>query len=135
MPSSVRASVNRLGYWQNLDCYYEISFSARCLAGKPFQEPLRDFKALINNLEQQNDLHYSRQFLRQLRSHIETRMEEIHDAIAEIGRKIYEEVLKNDNKFWLTVQNEWGRGPGYGNGSLMIRKLGLPKSNPSKKRN
>ncbi len=111
--ASVRASVNRLGYWQNLDYYYEISFSARCLAGKPFQEPLRDFKALINNLEQQSDLHYSRQFLRQLRSHIETRMEEIHDAIAEIGRRVYEEVLKIDNKFWLTVQNEWGRGPGY----------------------
>lgn len=111
--SSVRASVNRLGYWSNLDYYYELSFSSRRLAVKILEEPLREFNILINNLEQQSDLHYSRQFLRQLRHRVETRVGEIYELVADLGRKVYEESLKNDGRLWLELQNEWGRGPGY----------------------
>jgi hypothetical protein len=111
--SSIRASVNRQGYWGNFDFYYKLAVAARKKSVTSFGEAVNEIQLVLANFERQQELKAAHPFIRQLLHAVNERMEHLYDAAASMGRNAYEGTMKIDQPFWGDQQSEWGRGPGY----------------------
>lgn len=111
--SSIRASVNRQGYWGNFDFYYKLAVAARKKSVTSFGEAVNEIQLVLANFERQQELKAAHPFIRQLLHAVNERMEHLYDAAGSMGRNAYEGTMKSDHPFWGDQQSEWGRGPGY----------------------
>jgi hypothetical protein len=111
--SSIRASVNRQGYWGNFDFYYKLAVAARKKSVTSFGEAVDEIRLVLANFERQQELKTAHPFIRQLLHAVNERMEHLYDVAASMGRNAYEGTMKIDHPFWGDQQSEWGRGPGY----------------------
>lgn len=111
--ASIRASVNRRGEWHNLDYYQLLATGAREQAVEQIG-PLKDeLIVLINNMLSQNDLQPAYALLKQLKQITEKRLGSIYQIAFSEGRAVYKEDLSSDNQLWISLSEEWGKGPGY----------------------
>jgi hypothetical protein len=111
--SSIRAAVNRRGYWGNFDFYYKLAVAARKKSVTSFGEAVDEIKLVLANFERQDELKAAHPFIRQLIHAVNERMEHLYDNAATMGRVAYEDTMKADQLFWGDQQSEWGRGSGY----------------------
>ena len=67
--SSVRASVRRQGDWHNLNYSYHLGYGARVMASRSVDRKREDFKAVTENLLQDEELEPAFGLVRQARPH------------------------------------------------------------------
>jgi hypothetical protein len=111
--SSIRASVNRQGKWDNFDFYYKLAVAARKKSVTSFGEAVDEIRLVLANFERQEELKAAHPFIRQLLHAVNERMEHLYDEAASMGRNAYEGTMKIDFPFWGSQQSEWGQGPSY----------------------
>ena len=108
--SSVRASVRRQGDWHNLNHSYQLGYGARVMASRAVAPKLDDFKAITENLLQDNELEPAFGLVRQARRILEDRVASLLLNSELLGRRIYIQHLEPDSAFWRWCDNQWGRG-------------------------
>ena len=111
--ASIRASVNRKGYWGNFDFYYKLAVAARKKSVTSFGKAVSEIQSVLANFERQQELKEAHPFIRQLLHTVNERMEHLYDGAASMGRNAYEGTMRIDQPFWGDQQREWGRGAGY----------------------
>ena len=111
--SSVRASVRRQGGWHNLNYSYQLGYGARVMAARAVAPKLDGFKAITENLLQDNELEPAFGLVRQARRVLESGTESLLQQSELLGSRIYIDYLKPDARFWRQCDAEWGSGPGY----------------------
>ena len=108
--SSVRASVRRQGDWRNLDHSYQLGYGARVMVARAVAPKLDDFKAITENLLQDDELEPAFGLVRQARRILEDDIASLLENSELLGRRIYIQHLEPDWKFWQWCDNQWGRG-------------------------
>ena len=111
--ASVRACVNRLGSWYNLDYYYQIGFGTRTETVKTISEMLSELNTIIKNLQAQDDLKPAHEFLSELQHFCDSESEYLYQEIQRYGQEIYKKKLYESKPLWAYLQDQWGRGAGY----------------------
>lgn len=111
--SSIRASVNRKGEWQNLDYYQILARGAKTQIVGQIDKFRTELVVLINNMLSQNDLQPAYALLKQLKLTTDKYLEGIYQHVYAKGRAVYESDLKNDLHLWGELYSQWGRGSGY----------------------
>lgn len=109
-PSSVRASVRRQGDWRNLNYSYQLGYGARVMAASAVASKLDGFKAITENLLQDDELEPAFGLIRQARRILEDGVESLLRSSELLGSRIYIQHLKPDSAFWKWCDDQWGRG-------------------------
>ena len=110
--SSVRASVARKGRWSNMDFYFRIGYDSRVQSKVSIQALMQKFFILTENILQQENLAPTHSFVMELRHYIELASENLCKEMEQIGLGIFEKPMVQGAD-WVTMGEEWGRGPGY----------------------
>jgi transcriptional regulator with XRE-family HTH domain len=110
---SVRASVNRSGSWYNLDYYYHIGFGTRTEAVKSISGMISELNTIIKNLQSRPDLETAHEFLQELVHFCNSETEKLYQGIQKFGQEIYKHKMVECSGLWGSLQEEWGKGPGY----------------------
>jgi len=108
--SSVRASVRRQGDWHNFNHSYQLGYGARVMATRSLTPKLDNFKAITENLLQDDELEPAFGLIRQARRILEDGVPSILLSSELMGRRIYIQHLEPDWEFWQRCDKEWGRG-------------------------
>ena len=111
--SSVRASVRRRGDWYNLDYSYQLGYGARVMAARSVDRKREDFKAITENLLQDQELEPAFGLVRQARRILEDGTDSLLLQSERLGERIYIQHLEPDSAFWWRCDGEWGQGYGY----------------------
>lgn len=107
--SSVRASVRRQGEWYNLNYSYQMGYGSRVMAARAVVPKLDDFKAITENLLQDEQLEPAFGLVRQAHRILEDGVETLLLRSELLGKRIYIQHLEPDSKFWGRCEGEWGR--------------------------
>ena len=111
--SSVRASVRRQGDWRNLDYSHHMGYGARVMAARSVVAKLENFKAITENLLQDEELEPAFGLVRQARRVLEDGVSTLLIRSELLGKRIYIQHLKPDSEFWRLCDSRWGLGYGY----------------------
>ena len=111
--SSVRASVRRQGNWHNLHYSYQMGYGARVMAARSVVPKLEKFKAITEEILQDEELEPAFGLVRQARRILEDGTEALLRQSELLGSRIYIVYLEPDARFWMQCDEEWGRGSGY----------------------
>ncbi|MFA9394754.1 MAG: hypothetical protein ACERJ1_08570 [Halodesulfovibrio sp.] len=111
--SSVRASINRQGNWNNFNFYEILALSERKQAASAFRKSHEALQTLLENMLERNDLIQSHQVIGQLLHSIKDRIHNMYSLALEHGRTCYQPNVMQRHPEWTTMQNEWGKGQGY----------------------
>ena len=111
--SSVRASVRRQGNWHNLNYSYQMGYGARVMAARSVVPKLDNFKAITENLLQDEELESAFGLVRQARRVLEDGTESLLRQSELLGSRVYIGYLEPDAGFWEQCDAEWGQGSGY----------------------
>lgn len=111
--SSVRASVRRQGAWYNLNYSYQMGYGARVMVARSVTIKLENFKAITENLLQDDELEPAFGLIRQARRILEGSVETLLLRSELLGKRIYIQHLEPDSAFWWRCDGEWGQGYGY----------------------
>ena len=111
--SSVRASVRRQGDWYNLNYSYQLGYGAKVTAARSVDHKREDFKAITENLLQDEELEPAFGLVRQARRILEDGIDSLLLQSELLGKGIYIQHLKPDSPFWRRCDGEWGQGYGY----------------------
>lgn len=108
--SSVRASVRRQGDWYNLDYSYHLGSGARIMTNRVTVPKLDSFKAITENLLQDDELEPAFGLIRQARRILEDDVDTLLLRSELLGRRIYIQYMEPDSVFWRWCDDQWGRG-------------------------
>ena len=111
--SSVRASVRRQGDWHHPNYSYQMGYGARLMAARSVTVKLENFKAITENLLQDEELEPAFGLVRQARRILEDGVETLLLRSELLGKRIYIEHLEPDSTFWRRCDVRWGQGYGY----------------------
>lgn len=111
--SSIRAAIHRKGDWRNFDFYYKLAVAARKKTVAAFEQDLNEIRHVLGNLEKQVGLRAAHPFIREVVHTVEEEMQRLFENASFLGRKAFEDQMKNDGPFWAEQQGEWGQGSGY----------------------
>ena len=111
--SSVRASIRRQGNWHNLNYSYQMGYGARVVAALSVVPKLENFKAITENLLQDEELEPAFGLVRQARRVLEDGVDTLLLRSELLGKRIYIQHLEPDSQFWGKCDLEWGQGYGY----------------------
>jgi transcriptional regulator with XRE-family HTH domain len=112
-PRTVFAAVVREGEWQNLDYAHQLSHGARRIATKVAKSRLSEFKAIAENLLQDEELIDAHDLVRQALRLLESGFDILVRKVQLVGQSIHADEMSADFQFWTACNNEWGRGGGY----------------------
>ena len=111
---SVRACVNRYGYWHNLDYYYQIGFGTRTEAVKTISGMLDELDTIIKIMLNREDLEPALEFLQELQYFCNSEAEKYYQEMQRLGHAAFKEKLSDSDELWHGMQDQWGTGvPGY----------------------
>ena len=112
-PSSVRASVRRLGEWNNLDYSHQLGYGSRVKASRTIRAKQQDFRSNVKNIlddgEMEEAYGLAQQALRLFDSGVATLLQNSQ----QLGATIHAGKMQPDSKFWKKSEDRWGQGPGY----------------------
>jgi transcriptional regulator with XRE-family HTH domain len=114
--STIRATVNRDGGWQNLDYGHHLGFGARRIAAMAAEKKLESFKAITANVLDDPELAEAKDLIEQTERVLQTTIDELLRKVQIMGQSIYLNILKEDQEFWRACQGEWGLGKVQGRG-------------------
>lgn len=108
--STVRAAVRRYGDWYNLDYYHHLAFGVRKLAVTQIGKKIDEFRIIVNNLLNNDELSASQQFLERVLSSLDDAVDQSYKRIQTAGRETFKQTLEDDREFWGTCERRWGQG-------------------------
>lgn len=111
--STVRAAVRRYGSWSNLDYYHHLSFGTRRIAVKLFGVKIEQFKTIVQNLIDDDELSPAKEFLTRVLDSLDATLDSSYRNLQLAGREAFKEELQSDFEFWHECEARWGAGPGY----------------------
>lgn len=112
-PRTVFASVVREGEWQKLDYAHQLSHGARRIATQVAEPKLLGFKAIAENLLQDEELIDAHDLVRQAVRLLEGGFDTLVSKVKLVGQSIHADEMSEDAQFWAACDGEWGRGGGY----------------------
>jgi transcriptional regulator with XRE-family HTH domain len=112
-PRTVFAAVVREGEWQNLDYAHQLSHGARRIATQIAEPKLTGFKAIAENLLQDDQLIEAHDLIRQTVRLLEGGFDTLVRKVQLVGQSIHADEMSEDAAFWAACDREWGRGGGY----------------------
>ena len=110
---TVRAAVRRKGDWTNLDYYHHLGFGARRIAVGVIGGLTEEFKIIVENMRQNDQLSPAQLFLGGVLARLDNSVGEIYKRMQFAGSEVYKSDVKQDYDFWKRCDGRWGRGPGY----------------------
>lgn len=111
--STVRAAVRRFGEWDNLDYYHHLAFGTRRLAVQVIGNKVRDFKVIVQNLVDDEDLSAAGPFLGTVLESLDATVDGAYRTISIAGREAFYTTLQSEYAFWGECERRWGAGKGY----------------------
>ncbi len=111
--STVRASIRRQGDWYNLDYSDQLGYGAKLLAAGVVATKQDSFRAIAQNLLNDEELTEAFGLVRQALRVIDSGVEAILTKSQIEGIEIHSREMKPDRTLWSRCDNEWGRGGGY----------------------
>ena len=112
-PSSVRASVRRLGDWDNLKYEHQLGYGARAMVAGLVSHHRASFKEVADNVLNDPELKKGADLVNQAVRIFDARIEEMLQASQNFGRTTHAYDLKPDGNLWSDSNAEWGKGQGY----------------------
>ena len=112
-PSSVRASVRRLGNWYNLDYSHQLSYGARLQAANVVGRKLNSFSDLVDLFLKDEELEEAYGLLRQAHRLVNAGSESLFKKCEIEGQGIHIRDMEPSADLWNACVNEWGTGSGY----------------------
>lgn len=106
--STVRAAVRRQGHWPNLDYYHHLAHGARRVAVKVVGEKIAEFKVIVKNLLNDDELSPAREFLNRVVQSLDVKVDEAYRTLQLAGQKAYKDELEKDRAFWDDCDKRWG---------------------------
>ena len=110
-PSSVRASVQREGDWDNLNYHYHLGYQARLMATRTLHHKVQEFHLIANNLLGNPQLEDASGLVREAKRIIESGAETLRRKAQLWGNSLHDRM--KDYFDWDECEQEWGQGPGY----------------------
>lgn len=111
--STVRASVRRHGDWPNLDYFHQLAVGARRVAVNLIGGKVKEFKIIITNLVDDNELAPAKEFLLRVVGSLDASVNEAYRKLQIGGREAFRMALEKDVAFWQECEKLWGAGSGY----------------------
>jgi transcriptional regulator with XRE-family HTH domain len=108
--STIRASVRRNGHWPNLDYPHHLGFGARSVAAKCVLIKVEGFKAIVENILQDEDLSDAHEFVQQAVHLLESSTDTFLKRVQIAGQSAFSTDFENDQSLWAECINDWGRG-------------------------
>ncbi len=111
--SSLRASINREGSWENFDYAYLLGSGTRDMAFRAVNRKIRDFRSQADILLKTPDLEAAHNLVTQSVSIINTGAHSFYEDCRLLGRAIYANHIEGAFALWQHCGGEWGKGQGY----------------------
>ncbi len=108
--STVRAAVRRHGDWPNLDYFHQLAVGARRVAVNFIGGRIMEFKIIITNLTDDEELAPAREYLTRVIGTLDAAVDETYRRLQIGGREAYREALERDVTFWQECERQGGRG-------------------------
>jgi hypothetical protein len=112
-PRTIHASVVREGGWPRLNFGHQLSHGARRIATKLLEAKLRDFRAIVNNVLQDDQLSEAHDLARQVARTIDDGFDSVLRRAQLVGQSIHADEMRADAEFWRSCRDEWGAGRFY----------------------
>ena len=113
-PSSVRASVRRLGEWYNLDYSHQLGYGSRVKASRTIRTKQQDFRSNIKNILDDDEMKEAHGLAQQaLFAFLILGVATLLQNSQQLGATIHAGKMQPDSKFWEKSEDRWGQGPGY----------------------
>jgi hypothetical protein len=74
---------------------------------------LRDFRAIVNNILQDDQLSEAHDLARQVTRTLDEGFDAVLRKAQLIGQSIHADEMSGDAEFWRSCREEWGRGKSY----------------------
>ena len=111
--SSLRASINREGIWENFDYAYLLGSGTRAMALRAVNPKVRDFQSQADILLKTPGLEAAQNLVTQAVSIINTGTRTFSEECRLLGRAIYANHIEGASALWQDCGGEWGKGQGY----------------------
>jgi hypothetical protein len=112
-PRTIHATVVREGAWWRLDFGHQLSHGARRVATKLLEAKLRDFRAIVTNILQDDQLSEAHDLARQVARTFDEGFDAVLRKAQLVGQSIHADEMTADAEFWRSCREEWGAGKFY----------------------
>ena len=106
--SKIRATVRRNGHWPDLDYYHHLASGSRRIAVRIMGGKIEQFKIIIQNLIDDDELSPAREFLNGINQNLDVNVDAAYRTIQLAGQKAYKDELEKDQTFWNECERRWG---------------------------
>jgi transcriptional regulator with XRE-family HTH domain len=106
--ATVRATIRRQGHWPNLDYYHHLAHGTRRVAVQVIGGKIEQFKIIIQNLIDDDELSPAREFLNRVVQSLDVNVDAAYRTLQMAGQKAYKDELEKDQTFWDECEGRWG---------------------------
>ena len=111
--SSLRASVNRRGDWQNFNYWHGLGNGARQAVKARTKEQVTKIMGVIETQVTSSEDQPFGNFLVHFQQQFEEKAKEFFVWVGRIGETAFYEQFHSDDEYWHQAQRRWGAGKGY----------------------
>ncbi len=111
--SSLRASVNRRGNWDNFHYWHGLGFGTRRESVVRVSKHVEQLKVLIESVLRDQDLSLAHDFIRHFGNELEKVVGDYYQWTQVLGEGVFKGQLGEDSEYWRKCQERWGMGKGY----------------------
>lgn len=112
-PRTVYAAIVRDGDWLNLHYGHQLSHGARRLAAILTEPKLNEFRAIANNLLQDDQFADAHGLVHQTIRSVEAGFDAVIRKAQLVGESVHADEMRGDSDFWRDCSSQWGLGKGY----------------------
>ena len=111
--SSLQASINREGDWENFDYASLLGSGTRAMAFRAVNRKIQDFQSQADILLKTPGLEAAHNLVTQSVSIISTGAASFYEECRSLGKAIYANHIEGASALWQDCSGEWGKGKGY----------------------
>ena len=111
--SSLRASVNRRGNWDNFHYWHGLGFGTRRESVVRVSKQVEQLQVLIASVLRDQDLSLAHDFIRHFGKELEKAVGDYYQWTQVLGEGVFKGQLADDSEYWRKCQERWGMGKGY----------------------
>jgi len=111
--SSLRASVNRRGNWDNFHYWHGLGFGTRSEAVARAAKQVDELKVLIAAVLRDGELSLAHDLIKHFGNELEKAVMDYSKWTLSLGEGAFQGQLGDDSEYWKKCQDRWGLGKGY----------------------